>query len=124
VVATVERKTGNLFADAPDSLPDERFETLLDDDSVTVERIVSTGHATPAGQWYDQPRAEWVLLLKGSAGLRFEDESETRTLGPGDYVFVPAHTRHRVEWTSRSEPTVWLALHLPAANGRPVSACS
>lgn len=108
-----ERKTGNLFARLTPPASEERFETLLDDDGVTLERIVSTGQATPDGEWCDQPRPEWVVLLKGAAGLRFEDEDEIRQLRPGDYVHIPAHARHRVEWTSESEPSVWLAVHLP-----------
>jgi cupin 2 domain-containing protein len=108
-----DRKTGNLFASPESPAPDERFDALLERDGVTLERIVSVGHATPTGDWYDQPRLEWVVLLKGAAGLRFEDEKEVRRLGPGDYVLIPPHARHRVEWTSDSEPTIWLALHLP-----------
>ena len=111
------RPTGNLFAHLTPPTPDERFERLLDRDGLTLERIVSHGHATPEGEWLDQPRAEWVVLLKGAAGLRFEDEAEIRQLRPGDHVLIPAHTRHRVEWTSETEPTVWLALHVPPAAG-------
>jgi cupin 2 domain-containing protein len=53
------------------------------------------------------------VLLKGAAGLRFEAEAETRQMRPGDYIYIPADARHRVEWTSETEPTVWLALHVP-----------
>lgn len=109
----IERKSGNLFDSVARNLPEEAFEVLLARDDVKLERIVSTGHATPPGDWYDQPQAEWVLLVRGGAGLRFEDEADVRKLGPGDYLFIPPHARHRVEWTSESEPTVWLALHLP-----------
>lgn len=108
-----DRTSGNLFADVPTTLAEERFEALLEKGGLTLERIVSTGQATPAGDWYDQPRDEWVVLLKGAAALRFEDEPAERRLEPGDYLFIPAHARHRVEWTSKTEPTVWLALHLP-----------
>jgi cupin 2 domain-containing protein len=76
-----------------------------------LERIVSAGHATSPGQWYDQDTNEWVVVLSGRAGLRFEDESEPRVMGRGDYVLITAHRRHRVEWTDPDEPTVWLALH-------------
>jgi cupin 2 domain-containing protein len=107
------RETGNLFANLTPPTPDERFETLLERNGLTLERIVSHGQATPEGEWYDQPRTEWVVLLKGAAGLRFEDEADIRQLRPGDYLLIPAHARHRVEWTSESEPTVWLALHVP-----------
>ncbi len=112
-----ERQSGNLFANLTPPASEERFEPLLETAGVTLERIVSTGQATPAGEWLDQPRAEWVVLLKGAAGLHFEDEPAGRELRPGDYVLIPAHARHRVEWTSETEPTVWLALHLPAAGG-------
>jgi len=78
---------------------------------VRLVRIVSTGQASPEGEWYDQPDWEWVALLKGAAGLRIEGEAEVRALAPGDFVHIPAHTRHRVEWTAADEPTVWLALH-------------
>jgi cupin 2 domain-containing protein len=101
----------NLFVDLPPTLTDERFDFLVDSGRVRLERIVSRGHATSAGQWFDQDTNEWVTILKGGARLRFEDESEPRTLGPGDYVLIPAHRRHRVEWTAPDEPTIWLALH-------------
>lgn len=100
---------GNLFAGLPDALPEERFDTLLAGGSFRLLRIVSTGQATPPGQFYDQNEAEWVVVLQGRAGLWIEGEAAARVLGPGDYLVLPAHCRHRVEWTER--PTVWLALH-------------
>lgn len=103
---------GNLFSGLPGALPEERFETLLQSRHCRLERILSRGHATPAGVWYDQDQDEWVVLLAGRAGLRFADEETPLTLIPGDYVWIPAHRRHRVEWTSNDEPAVWLALHL------------
>jgi cupin 2 domain-containing protein len=100
--------TPDLFADVPAHVPDELFTTLLDADDVWIERIVSHGHASPEGFWYDQDRHEWVMVLKGAARLRFEDgEVEMR---PGDCVNIPAHTRHRVGWTTPDGPTVWLAV--------------
>jgi cupin 2 domain-containing protein len=101
----------NLFTDVPASLAAERFDVLIDTPALRAERIVSTGHATPPGEWYDQERDEWVVVLRGSAGLRFEDEAEPRVMRSGDHVLIPAHRRHRVEWTDAQEPTVWLALH-------------
>lgn len=103
---------GNLFADIPASLPAERFDTLLQAGTCRLERIVSIGHATPAGEWYDQDWDEWVSLLQGQAGLRLANEDAVRILAPGDHVWIPAHRRHRVEWTSENPPAVWLALHL------------
>ena len=101
----------NLFADIPQQLPDELMETLAESGAVRVERIVSRGHASPDDFWYDQERDEFVVLLSGSAGLRIEGEPEARILKPGDWLEIPAHQRHRVEWTAADEDTVWLALH-------------
>lgn len=101
----------NLFAGITGQLDAERFDVLLETPAFTLERIVSTGQATPPGQWHDQTRDEWVLVLRGSAALRFEDEAEPRLLRVGDHVLISAHRRHRVEWTDATEPTVWLALH-------------
>lgn len=104
-------KIRNLLGNIPAALPEEVFETLVQAPSARLERIVSNGQASPPGFWYEQPEHEWVLLLSGSAGLFFEGEDETVVLRPGDCVNIPAGTRHRVEWTSTQQPTVWLALH-------------
>lgn len=109
-----DRPSGNLLANLPTDLPEEQFDALIDANGLTLARIVSTGQATPEGDWYDQPRDEWVLVVKGAARLRFEDEETVRELAPGDHILIPAHARHRVEWTSEQEPTVWLVLHLPS----------
>jgi cupin 2 domain-containing protein len=105
----------NLFAEIPEILSQELFEPLLRTGAFTLERIVSAGHATAPGEWYDQDRDEWVVLLAGSAGLLFEDEAEVRVLHPGDHVLIPARRRHRVEWTESGVKTVWLALHYDGA---------
>lgn len=99
----------NLFEDVPTTQTEERFTELLTRPGVTVERIVSTGQRSPDGFWYDQPRAEWVVVLAGAARVEFEDHGVDLT--PGDSVDIPAHTKHRVAWTSPGEPTVWLAVH-------------
>lgn len=99
----------NFFTDLPHHLPDELFTTLLEAADLRIERIVSNGRASPKGFWFDQDQNEWILVLKGAARLRFEDE--TLEMKPGDFVNIPAHKKHRVEWTSPDEPTVWLAVH-------------
>jgi len=100
--------TANLFADLPTALPDELVQVLAAAPGVCIERIVSHGHASPPGFWYDQDQHEWIVVLKGAARLKFEDvEIE---MHPGDFVTIPAHTRHRVEWTTPDVPTVWLAV--------------
>jgi cupin 2 domain-containing protein len=99
---------GNLLGKIPQALPEELMQTLLVADGVRLERIVSHGHASPEGFWYDQPDDEWILILHGAARLQFADGDIT--LQPGDYLNIPAHRKHRVAWTSPDEPTVWLAV--------------
>jgi cupin 2 domain-containing protein len=105
----------NLFNTMPSPVgrdaPTEQFDTLLDRPGFRLERIVSTGQATPAGEWLSQPRAEWVVLLTGSAAVRFEDEALPRSLRPGDVLHITPDRRHRVESTDAAAATVWLALH-------------
>ena len=103
---------GNLFEGLDAKAPDERFDALLTRPGLRIERIVSTGQAGAEGQWYDQPQTEWVVLLSGSAVLRFEDEAEPRVLRPGDWVTIAPHRRHRVEATDAQTPSVWLAVHV------------
>lgn len=107
----------NLFGAGPPPPPGgEIVERLpLSAGGPRIERIVSRGHATADGEWYDQPEHEWVLLLSGSAGLRFEGERRVHILKPGDCVDIPPHLRHRVEWTHPVEETLWLAVFYPAA---------
>jgi cupin 2 domain-containing protein len=104
----------NLFEALPDASSGEEFRTLLESGKFKLIRIVSTGQATPDGEWYDQDEAEWVVVLKTRAGLRFEDEADERILGAGDFVDIAAHRRHRVTWTDEEGPTIWLALHYEA----------
>jgi len=101
----------NLFAHISEFVAEEVIEVLLKTENFRLERIVSDGQATPFGEWYDQETHEWVLLLKGSAGLRFAGEPEIRVMRSGDALHIPAHLRHRVEWTESGVKTVWLALH-------------
>jgi cupin 2 domain-containing protein len=106
---------GNLFSvDGPESA-DERFDTLAVGKGVRIERIVSTGQASPEGFWYDNPHEEWVVLLSGEAALEFDGEAEPHSMRPGDYVRIPAHCRHRVAWTHAAEATFWLAIHYEEA---------
>ena len=100
----------NLLRNLPDARPGEVTGTLLAAPGIRIERIVSFGQASPPGFWYDQPEAEWVLLLAGAARLRFEDEADDRMLAPGDWLHIAAHRRHRVAWTDSETPTVWLAV--------------
>ena len=100
--------TTNLFTDFPANLPNELLTTLLEATNVRIERIVSHGHTSPEGFWYDQDEHEWVIVLQGAARLQFEDSIVE--MKPGDFVNIPAHKKHRVEWTTPDEPTIWLAV--------------
>jgi cupin 2 domain-containing protein len=104
----------NVFADLPNNLPRELISTLLEGENIRIERIVSHGHASPAGFWFDQDRHEWVVLLAGAAKLIFAGQEQPLELQPGDFVNIPAHRRHRVEWTTAEQPTIWLAVHYDA----------
>lgn len=101
----------NILQNIPDVLPEELFEVIQTGAGVQIERIVSKGHASPKGFWYDQEEHEWVLVLQGGATLLFEGQQRPVVLGPGDYLNIPAHTRHRVEWTEPDQETVWLAVY-------------
>ena len=102
---------GNLFHDIPAAGALEQFTALVEGRHVRIERIVSHGQVTPPGEWYDQPLAEWVVVLAGAARLRFEDEPAARALAAGDWIDIAPGRRHRVEWTDPAVPTVWLAVH-------------
>ncbi len=100
----------NIYSSIPTDIPEELFQDVLKTDSVRIERIVSKGHSSPEGFWYDQDQNEWVMLLRGSAGLLFEGSEEIIELNTGDHIHIPAHTRHRVEWTDFRTETIWLAV--------------
>jgi cupin 2 domain-containing protein len=110
-VNRAQLRSGSLFAGVPTRLDEEEITVLAALPGVRIERIVSTGQASPPGFWYDQDWTEWVVVLAGSAGLLIEGEDAPRILAPGDYLEIPPHMRHRVEWTDPDRPTVWLAVH-------------
>jgi cupin 2 domain-containing protein len=99
----------NLFEGIPESLSQEWTENLVQGGNVRIERVASRGHASPPNFWYDQSEHEWVVLLTGSAVVTFAD-GETVALGPGDWLEIPAHRKHRVERTDPDRRTVWLAV--------------
>jgi cupin 2 domain-containing protein len=99
----------NIFANIPSNIPEEIFETLIETDDARIERIVSKGHSSPRGFWYDQDENEWLIVLKGSTKLLFEN-NELIQLSEGDYINIPAHKKHRVEWTDPETETIWLTV--------------
>jgi cupin 2 domain-containing protein len=106
----------NIYARIPEGFREEMFEDILHGGAFKLKRVVSQGQATALGQWYDQDRDEWVVLLSGSAGIRVEGQEEVMVLKPGDYVHLPAHQKHRVEWTDAKAATVWLAIYYQPDN--------
>ena len=106
---TIEKN--NLFESIPREMREEFIEALAGRDGVRVERIVSRGHTSSGGFWYDSEGTEWVIVIRGRARLRFEADDEIVDLGPGDHVTIPPHARHRVESTAPGQDTIWLAVH-------------
>jgi len=101
----------NIFADIPDNLPGELTKIIAKNGYVKIERIVSRGHASPDDFWYDQDTNEFVFVVSGEARLQFEGREQLVHMKAGDYCIIPAHERHRVEWTKPDEDTIWLAVH-------------
>lgn len=104
----------NIFDELPQQLPKEVVQTLLRSADVRIERIISYGHASAADFWYDQAQAEWVIVLQGAARLQFEEGMVE--MRPGDFVNIPAFKKHRVDWTTSHEPTVWLGVRYSQAS--------
>ena len=102
---------GGLLEGIPVELPEEIFDTLVSAQNVRIERIVSRGHASPEGFWYDQEENEFVFMVRGSAGLKIENQDAIVVMKAGDYLNLPTHVKHRVEWTDPACDTIWLAVH-------------
>ncbi len=98
----------NFLGDVPTSIPEEIFETIVSTSNIKIERIISKGHKSEPGFWYDQDQSEWILILKGQARLQFEDKSICLT--SGDYLNIAAHQKHRIDWTTTEAETIWLAV--------------
>ncbi len=104
-------KPQNIFSETLQNLgKEEIFELLINNDTVTIERIISKGQKSSDSDWYDQKKNEWVIILRGKAVLSFEDQASVQ-LNEGDYINIPAHKKHRVAWTDPDNETIWLAVH-------------
>lgn len=110
-MAAIQR--GSLIQPLPDAAIDEHVDLLKQNASVRIERIVSHGQASPQDFWYDQPADEWVMVVSGRGVIAFDD-GRRETLQSGDWIWLPAGCRHRVEETA--SPTIWLAVHTPPAD--------
>ncbi|MEN9878665.1 MAG: hypothetical protein RLZZ158_1704 [Cyanobacteriota bacterium] len=100
----------NLFRSLPPAAGSERVQLLLEGRGLKLELIHSCAASTPAGQWYDQPLGEWVLLVQGSAQLRFADADRAQQLQPGDLLWIPPHRLHRLESSDGGRGCLWLTL--------------
>ena len=107
----IKMASGNLFSGIPYAIADEDFDTILSSDRCKIERIISKGQKSPSGDWYDQEKDEWVMVVKGAAKLKFKNGNKIIEMLPGDYLLIPAHCEHRVEWTDPDVETIWLAVH-------------
>ena len=81
----------NLLTNIPAQLPGELFTTLLENNHIKIERIVSRGHHSPENYWYDQDQHEWLVLIQGAARIGYPDSQSTE-LQSGDYLHIPAHS--------------------------------
>jgi cupin 2 domain-containing protein len=106
----MKRDVNNIFANIPQELPQELFEEIISTNVLKIERIVSDGHTTNDREWYDQDTNEWVIVLQGKAIVSFLGEEDI-LLQVGDYINIPAHKKHRVQWTKHNIKTIWLAVH-------------
>ncbi len=115
VMAMTSDSTFNIFGNLPDEITEEIFQTLVLTQQIRIERILSKGHKSEDGFWYDQDQDEWVLVLKGKARIEFEDKSVE--LGAGDCINIAARQKHRVAWTTPDEETIWLAIFYEGGKG-------
>jgi cupin 2 domain-containing protein len=89
----------------------ELFFQLYKNKNCLIEKIVSTGQATKEGEWLESENDEYVILLQGESELSFEN-GERKVLKKGDYILIPAKTRHRVSYTTSNPQCIWLAIHI------------
>lgn len=108
----------NLINNLPNPAKEEIIEVIHQTNSIRIERIISFGHISPKDFWYDQEEDESVTILQGAARLMFEGDSEPIPLIAGDMLQIPAHKKHRVEWTIPDQPTVWLAIFSKQAESK------
>lgn len=84
----------------------ESFEELCAHKNITIQKIRSNDFHN--GEWYEQEEDEWVVLVKGSATLEYNDG--LKQMLAGDHLFIPRATKHRVAHTSKD--ALWLAVFI------------
>ncbi len=103
-------KNKNVFNGIPAEIPEEIVQEIFKAQKIRIERIISKGHTSPKDYWYDQDENEWVMVLRGRARLEFSDDRTLLELKEGDYLNIPSHKKHRIEWTEPENETIWLAV--------------
>ncbi|WP_121628419.1 cupin domain-containing protein [Poseidonibacter antarcticus] len=98
----------NIFENIIIDKKQEQFFELIKNDNIRIEKIVSNGQSSPINFWYEQKENEFVLILKGNAILEYEHKEVI--LKEGDFINIPAFTKHRVKYTNQMQPTIWLAI--------------
>lgn len=98
----------NFFDKVTIDKENEIFLEIFKNDNIKIEKIVSNGQSSPENFWYEQKESEFVMILEGNAILEFEDKDVE--LKKGESVNIPAFVKHRVKYTSKKEPTIWLAV--------------
>ena len=95
--------------------PDDPFSPKGTSSQVFRGLRFRSGSALPSAQ---APENSLILIVarshldcRAAIRLLFEGEAEARIMRAGDYVEIPPHLRHRVEWTDPHQQTIWLAVH-------------
>lgn len=112
---TDKHQMGNIFQSILPPDNEEQVDVLHELSGVRIERIVSHEHKSDDGFWYQQSEDEWVYLVEGEGELLFEQDQKRVVMQKGDYCFIPAGVRHRVERTKEDSKTIWLAIFLNTA---------
>ena len=98
----------NIFDEIHVDKSEEKFFEIFKNETIKIEKIVSNGQKSPQNFWYEEEKNEFVLVLEGFAIVEFEDfEVE---LKKGDCLNIKAYQKHRVKFTSQTEPTIWFAV--------------
>jgi len=101
-------KKYNIFEEIIIDKNEEKFFEIFKNETIKIEKIVSNGQTSPQNFWYEQEENEFVLVLEGFAILQFEDKEIE--LKKGDCLNIKAKQKHRVKFTSLTEPTIWFAV--------------
>lgn len=95
----------NIFEQELYDKENEVLDTLFENKKIKIERILSSGQIS---ERYDQEEDEWVILLKGES--KIEMEGRIIHLSKGDHLYIPAHSKHKVIYSSRE--CMWLCVFI------------